>query len=236
VCIGGFVQLNADVAGGTGSYTYVWGSNPFGFNSTVQNPLVIPMVSTTYNVTVSDGVQNTNGSVYVTVNEFPEITLGDWPEYMCNVGTPPVQLTADPVGGTYDGTGVNSTGLFMAQTADIGWNVITYTYEDPNGCENSAQDSIYVDDCVGVGEVTITEVDINLYPNPSQGNIAIESDREIEKIEIIDQTGRMVLMRKVGGKSTHISSLRSQGLYYVRVYIKNENALPTLVTKEIIIK
>ena len=59
---------------------------------------------------------------------------------------------------------------------------------------------------------------------------------EVVAAMVRDQSGKMVLMKKVDGKSTYLSSLRSKGLYYVRIYIENENALPTLVTKEMIIK
>jgi hypothetical protein len=236
ICKGDFSQLNADAIGGLGVYTYTWSSNPFGYSSTSQNPVVSPMSSTTYNVGVTDGDQTAYGSVLVTVNEIPEVILGEWPEQLCNVGTPPVQLTAEPEGGTYDGSGVTITGVFTPETADIGWNVITYTYEDAIGCGDSAQDSIYVDDCVGINEIDANEISVNLYPNPSAGAFNIEAEKEIERIEIIDQSGKMVMMRKVDGNSTMISALRSNGLYFVRIYIENENALPSVVTKEFIIR
>ena len=236
VCKGNPVQLNVEAFGGTGSYTYNWGSNPFGFTSQLQNPVATPMVNTTYSVTVSDGDQMVSGSVFVTVNPLPEITLGEWPELLCNQNVPPVQLTAMPEGGIYSGTGVTPDGIFYPETADIGWNVITYTYQDNNSCESSAQDSIYVDDCVGLNELNAEEIVVNLYPNPSAGIVTLESDKEIERIEIIDQTGRMVMMRKIDGKTTNLSTLRSKGIYFLRIYIENENALPTLITREFIIK
>ena len=44
------------------------------------------------------------------------------------------------------------------------------------------------------------------------------------------------MMRKINGTTTYISALRAKGIYFVRVYIENQNALPTVVTKEFIIK
>ena len=235
VCKGNPVQLNVEAFGGLGTFTYSWSSNPLGFFSPLQDPVATPMVNTTYHVNVSDGDQTVSGSVYVAVNDFPEIILGEWPELLCNVNVPPVQLTATPEGGTYSGTGVTPDGIFYSETADIGWNVITYTYQDNNGCESAAQDSIYVDDCVGVSEIDAEATTVNLYPNPSAGFITLESDRKIERIEIFDQTGRMVMMRKIDGKTTSLSALRAKGTYFLRVYIEQENALPTLVTREFII-
>jgi len=236
ICLGDFSQLDAQPNGGTGTYTYSWTSEPGGFTSTLQNPFVYPNVTTIYTVEVSDGNETATGEVTITVNPLPEITLGDWPDMLCNVGVPAVQLTAAPDGGIYSGTGVSSTGLFDPANANIGYNMITYTYEDDMGCENTAQDSIYVDDCVGINEPIEDQVVVNLYPNPSAGFITLESDREIERIEIIDQTGKMVLMKKIDGNSTYLTSMRSKGLYFVRIYIENENALPTVITKEFIVR
>jgi len=236
ICAGDETQLNAVPAGGSGSYTYVWTSDPPGFSSSIQNPKAYPEESTTYNVEVDDGALIANADVFVTVNPLPFITLGEWPDYLCNVGVPPLQLTAIPGTGTFSGPGVSINGIFISSLANIGWNVITYTYEDPNGCENSAQDSIYVDDCVGVDELKALEESVNLYPNPSMGSFILESDENIDKIEIIDQTGKMVMMRKISQDNTKISALRSKGLYFIRIYIENQDAPPSVVTKEFIIK
>ncbi len=236
LCEGDGTQLNAVPVGGSGSYTYTWTSDPAGFNSSIQNPLAFPEENTTYYVEVSDGANTANADVSVTVNPLPLISLGDWPENLCNVGVPPVQLTALPGGGTYTGPGVSINGVFISSLANIGWNVITYTYEDANACKNSGQDSIYVDNCVGLEDLSATEESVNLYPNPSGGAFTLESEETIEKIEIIDQSGRMVMMRKINDKNTAISALRSKGYYFMRVYIENQNAAPTVVTKEFIIK
>jgi PKD repeat protein len=236
ICEGFSTQLNAIPLGGSGSYTYNWTSDPAGFTSTLQNPVAMPVVNTLYMVELFDGSLTANGAVSVIVNPLPVITLGEWPEMLCNVGVPPVQLTALPGGGIFSGTGVAATGLFISSTAELGWNVITYTYEDAIGCINSAQDSIYVDDCVGITEISADESTVNIYPNPSMGSFTLESENNIEKIEIINQNGKMVMMRKINGTSTAISALRSKGLYYVRVYTTGQDAKTTVVNKEIIIR
>lgn len=236
LCEGDWTQLNAVPVGGSGTYTYTWTSDPAGFNSGIQNPVAFPEENTTYYVAVADGSNTANADVAVTVNSLPFISLGDWPDNLCNVGVPPVQLIALPGGGTFTGPGVSISGVFISSLANIGWNVITYTYEDASGCENSAQDSIYVDNCVGLEDLSAAEESVNLYPNPSGGAFTLESEETIEKIEIIDQSGRMVMMRKINDKSTPISSLRSKGYYFMRVYIENQDAAPTVVTKEFIIK
>ena len=69
---------------------------------------------------------------------------------MCNTDDP-VQLTAEPAGGSYSGDAVSDEGLFDPAIAEIGWNMVTYKYEDSISCVNSAYDSIFVDNCTGIG-------------------------------------------------------------------------------------
>jgi len=60
-------------SGGVGSFTYAWTSNPAGFNSTTQNPVVSPTVTTTYSVVVTSGGNTANANVVVTVNPLPDM-------------------------------------------------------------------------------------------------------------------------------------------------------------------
>ena len=77
VCAGATVQLNAVASGGSGSYTYAWTSVPAGFSSTLSNPTVNPLVTTTYRVAVFDGFTTVNAQVSVTVNPLPVATASN---------------------------------------------------------------------------------------------------------------------------------------------------------------
>jgi hypothetical protein len=61
-------QLNVTGTGGTGSYTYSWTSNPAGFTSTLQNPVVSPTVNTVYTGTAISGTQSASDTAKVKVN------------------------------------------------------------------------------------------------------------------------------------------------------------------------
>lgn len=65
---GGSSQLAAIPAGGTGTYSYLWSSNPPGFTSTSQNPTVTPSVSTEYTVTITSGTQVASATTSVQVS------------------------------------------------------------------------------------------------------------------------------------------------------------------------
>ncbi len=71
------VQLNAVASGGSGAYTYAWTSVPAGFTSTLSNPTVNPLVTTTYRVAVFDGFTTVNAQVSVTVNPLPVATASN---------------------------------------------------------------------------------------------------------------------------------------------------------------
>lgn len=77
VCLGESSQLNANAFGGTGIYTFSWASNPPGFSSGLQSPVVFPAITTTYTVTIDDGYNSENSSVIVQVSSLPVSSAGD---------------------------------------------------------------------------------------------------------------------------------------------------------------
>ncbi|MCW3126417.1 MAG: outer rane adhesin like protein, partial [Bacteroidetes bacterium] len=73
------VQIGQVATGGSGSYTYLWASNPAGFNSTSATPTVTPTATTTtYYVTVTDAVSGctSSDSVVVTKHNAPPVDAG----------------------------------------------------------------------------------------------------------------------------------------------------------------
>lgn len=53
------------------AYAYSWSSNPAGFNSTVQSPVVSPDTTTTYTVTITNTLLGCSASASVTINVTP---------------------------------------------------------------------------------------------------------------------------------------------------------------------
>jgi PKD repeat protein len=111
----------------------------------------------------------------------PEVTLEPF-DWVC-VGWPAFELTGGmPAGGEYSGTGVEN-GWFNPSVAGVGTHTITYTYSDPNGCENSATETILVDPCPGINELTDLS-GIKVYPNPTTGMITIDFDHDLCNTEV----------------------------------------------------
>jgi hypothetical protein len=181
---------------------------------------VFPDSSTTFIVEVDDGFQTNVDSVFVDVNQLPEITLGDWPEELCNEDEPPVQLTAEPEGGVFSGEAVSPEGIFTPEDAPVGWNLVTYIFEDENNCINSAIDSIYVDDCVGIGETASADHSIKIYPVPNTGNFTIESTEIIREIEILNSLGTVVYSVKTSTRKVKINRPLPKGIYLIKISVE----------------
>jgi len=85
ICLGEQAQINAYAQGGSENYTYLWTSDPPGFNSDLPSITVQPEVTTTYYVVVDDGYNLANGSVTVEVLPLPIPEAG--PNDTINYGT-----------------------------------------------------------------------------------------------------------------------------------------------------
>lgn len=78
----------------------------------------------------------------ITVNPLPTVTFTSPGSYCTN--SPSFTLTGgSPTGGTYSGNGV-SAGIFNPTTAGVGTHIVTYTYQNSNGCSNSMSANIVV--------------------------------------------------------------------------------------------
>ena len=164
VCTGGSAQLFA--APGDGATLYSW-AGPSGFTSTAQNPLVTPLATTVYSLTVSSGAGAgcSPAAIYTTtviVNAAPTAApINNSP--VCAGGT--AALTANPAGGAviYSWSG---PGGFTATIA--------------NPSVSPAATGIYsltVSSGIGAGcasaTVFTTTITVNPPPSPITGNNSV---------------------------------------------------------------
>lgn len=133
ICQGATSQLNITALGGTGTYSYSWSSNPVGFSSSSQNPVVAPSVTTTYTASVSDGVSSpVLSTVIVNVIPAPTVSFSGLASIYC-ASQAADTLIGIPAGGTFTGPGITGN-LFDPAVAGQGSHTITYTYIDGFGC------------------------------------------------------------------------------------------------------
>lgn len=129
ICMGETTQLMASPAGGTGTYTYIWTSDPEGFTSTEQNPMVNPSVNTTYTVSVSDGDFTNETEVMVVVFDNPVVDLGP-DEILC--GENQFSLNADNEGASFLWSTGETTQTIIAE--GTGLTDIWVQVTNQNGC------------------------------------------------------------------------------------------------------
>ena len=150
ICIYNPVQLFANASGGSGAYTFLWTSDPPGFSSTEENPVVAPEVTTEYTVEVHDGFDSVSGSVTVTVHPLPEVFAGEdqtIPSGSATVigdatatGTAPLTYSWEPAEWLEDPTVLNPTTLALYTTTTF-----TLTVTDSNTCDASDEMTIFVE-------------------------------------------------------------------------------------------
>ena len=205
-----------------------------------QNPVVYYADAGNYDVslTVSNGTSSDTYDFenYITVFGLPDVTL-DEIENQC-LNWPAWELTqGNPQGGEYSGPGVEN-GWFDPDQAGPGTHLITYTYMDENGCENSAEVEVIVDVCTGLTN-TNPGIDFSVYPNPATNRLTLgfylEQDSEVS-IHIYNSLG--VLVKKqfsdkpfaAGLNQVHadISDL-NKGVYFINFY-DGKNRVTKLLT------
>jgi len=107
--------------------------------------------------------------LHMDINELPTVSFTGLEAQYCD-NIPAVQMTGEPEGGVFSGTGVSGT-EFNPTIAGLGSWEIVYTYSDLNECENTASQTVIVDDCSGI-ENEISSY-IQVYPNPNSGDFTI---------------------------------------------------------------
>jgi len=218
-CSGGSVTLTSSAASGN-----TW-------STTETTPSIVVTTSGTYTVTETAGgcTSATSSPVVVTVNANPTVTFGPLND-VCDYTSVFALTGGAPTGGTYSGNGVNA-GSFDPAVAGLGTTTLTYSYTDGNGCSGTATSPILVDDCAGVQDNT---VNWNIYPNPSSGAISIVSSVNVERVEVYDQLGKLVMYRNVGTQNNQFEidlSATADGVYTIKLIGLSFTAQKPVVVK-----
>jgi hypothetical protein len=242
ICLGSTSQLNAIATGGSLIYTYSWTSNPPGFTSNIQNPVVQPVMTTRYIVSVNDGSQTKMDSVLVSVTPTPTAFAG-------NDTTVCVTLLSIDLNGTAtsystvawstsgSGTFSNSTQLntsYYPSAADktTGTVNLTLTAWPVSPCVNSVSSTRHITftPCAGIPETSSDLFGFTLAPNPSPGIFTLQVNGARNKelsITIFDAWSKPVYTDKFRNTSKSYQrqfdfSKLAKGIYLVKVQTEQE--------------
>jgi hypothetical protein len=167
------------------------------------------------NYLATDASGNTTScSFTITVNPNPAVTLDLGALSFACLNNASFTLTGEnPAGGVWSGPGVSGS-TFDPATAGAGFQPITYTYVDTNGCMASANDTIQVDVCTGITQEGI-EI-FRMYPNPASTSFwLIAAEKGI--MEVLDVNGKLLKTENITANKQEINlNGFANGTYLVR--------------------
>lgn len=222
ICAGETIDLEGDNIAG---FQYKWLLN----NSPIANATSYLYTANTsgfysLEVTNSNGQIDTSEAFELIVSPLPTVTLVGNPDTLCSSASAITLVGGSPMGGTFSGNGVTGSS-FNPATAGTGPKTITYTYEDMNGCENSATETIVVRVCASIEDIA-KEYNVNVFPNPSSSIFSISSDDRLRGSEIVisDINGRIVSKQIIeSDKTTFDASKWSTGNYVFQINTGNKS-------------
>lgn len=123
--------------------TYEW-STPNGSQNTGTSNQISASVSGNYSVVATQNgcLGSLSNSVSVTITGGPTVSLSGLQSSYC-ADAQSVTLTGTPSGGSFSGSGISGS-QFNPSTAGVGTHIITYSYDDGNGCIGQDQQSVIV--------------------------------------------------------------------------------------------
>jgi hypothetical protein len=240
ICSGQATQVIATPHGMTSDLTYMWTSDPEGFESEEQSPAVEPLESTWYYVTMTSSDRATaSDSVFVNVRPLPVVDLGA-DTAICGNDLKMLDAGEDGIaylwstGETTRTITIDSTTLFDG----YGEREITVTVYSNNKCEKS--DTVIVDfvNCTGIDEF-INNISASIYPNPNHGEFRLELnaiDEDVVDIYVVNQLGAVVYNNEnveISGQASIMINLEENASGLYQLFVRGKNSL---INKKVIAK
>ncbi len=159
----------------------------------------------------------------------PELSLSL--DTFCVNETMEVLIGGAPVGGEYSGAGITNN-VLNPTAAGLGSHLVTYTIEDSAGCLYSTSQEIVVnaESCLSTTRDLESLQAINLFPNPSNGEIFIELEAINNNLEIqlFDIQGTLILERKPNSTFIQLTDLKP-GIFLLKLSDNNVNDIRKIV-------
>jgi len=186
ICAGASTTIGGAPAasgGSGGPYAFSW-SPATGLNDVgIANPTASPTATTTYTLTVTETATNLTDAdeVTVTINPLPTVTFNPVGPFF--VTDSPIDLSSavSPAGGAFSGPGISGS-MFDPAVAGAGAHHVTYSFTDANGCSNSANLDILVNEEPAENNFVFLAKLVTLDRHgASEGNIHSNNNLQIKK-------------------------------------------------------
>jgi hypothetical protein len=211
--------IDITATGGTGNKSYLWSND-----STSQD--LFNLTSGNYILEVRDqhGCSTTQ-SFEINEPQFPLVVNAVVTGTDGNSGS----IDATVTGGTepYAFEWSNTTNTEDLDSLSPGNYTLTVT--DASGCVSNGQ--FTVQNTAGINSMADASDSFKLYPNPASNFVHVEwNEKLIGQLEIEDIKGRKVYESRINQSKTDLDvSLFEEGIYFVRVFSKNETAISRFI-------
>jgi len=95
---------------------------------------------------------------------------------------------------------------------------------------------IYREECTGIhnNEALLGKVEIS--PNPNSGNFVINTEKDVYRVEIMNQNGAKVFSKVYNSKEVRINQSLAKGVYFVEIYIGSSSDIKGTIARKIVIR
>jgi hypothetical protein len=214
-CLGNTVLLStAPIAG----QSYQWQNNGVNIAGANASSLYVTAAGN-YSLILTDNYSCSSNSdtINVILNSIPNVSLSPFIQYCDTIGI--VQLSGGvPAGGNYSGNSVINNSFNT--NVGTGTYLITYQYAGNNGCSSADSENLTVVNCSNNSIDDNFSYSILIYPNPTNGNITLETSSELvgKMYSILDFSGRIIREGKISSAQEHIDLQGvARGVYYLSI-------------------
>jgi hypothetical protein len=240
VCSGTAIQLTAQTFGLSENMQYAWSSTPQGFESSEQNPMTQPEVSSWYKVVAFNDSLSAQDSIFIEVIAYPMVNLGA-DTSMC--GDAMIVLDAGNSGSTFVwSTGETTQSIQVDSTViydGYGIRNIQVQVTNQNQCSTTGEINIDIVNCTAIDENTA--IGLTVHPNPSTGRFKITFPDLSEKnylIHVYDLQGQVVYEKNwISPGSTDVQEIEMMlenvhsGRYILTVYYGDKKTSTQIIIK-----
>ena len=250
ICAGDSTQLNAMPTGGSGSYTYLWTSDPPGFNSTLKNPKASALNITEFIVTINDGTNSMTDSILVNVNFKATAYAGPNATYPNTIPSFPVAGTATNYtsvkwltsgDGHFDNDSVLNCNYFPGAYDRGNQGALLTLQATPLRPCSVVTDTAFIRLTFPVGIITTSDqFSVNIIPNPTTGifKLVVQgvANGNNLSVRISDLSGKTILFDQTKTTADQYSktldlSGSPKGIYMLELQTDTQK-----ITKKVIIQ
>ncbi|MBM3404011.1 MAG: T9SS type A sorting domain-containing protein [Bacteroidetes bacterium] len=225
ITYGAFTQPDGSATGDSCNYSFSWTPTPSGFISSQPNPVAVPVVNTTYHVSVNDGFNQVTGDVSVTANPLPQIHLGASDTTLCIYDT--LLLDAGNPGASFLWSNGSVSQQIRVGTSGLGFEASNYSVRVTSqaGCIDSSAITVIFSYMACVGEEELETLPSTvIFPNPASHSLTVLRKEQSKPVgfRIFNVWGSKLTEGVLSErKETIIISMLPKGIYIFQVTNKN---------------